>query len=298
MFRTCVSTVRGLRNISSAISRSVCPAARWRITSSSRGVSPPCASCAAASRPRRRSARSPSAASWSATRATSGLAPSRRAARCAATSRSTASARRSHATRATAPRRSDSTRSSGAPGPASSALARSNWTAASSLWPSSSATSPSACESADAASPWPVSAATCVSAAAHARTGSPSPSSPKTVVAQRAARPRSGAPRSLASARESPGSARPGRLVRLPARAPPVPIRTASPSRPARYGGTSSPTRAVTDALACADRARRGSIPGFPRQPPAHVAQAAASRAHPGIAPRLDPTLRPAEARR
>src|SRR5207302_4543644 len=54
MLRTCVSTVRGLRNRTRAISLSVWPSATRRTTSSSRRVSPACSDWCAARRPRRR----------------------------------------------------------------------------------------------------------------------------------------------------------------------------------------------------------------------------------------------------
>jgi hypothetical protein len=99
MLRRCMSTVRGLRKSSRAISRLFARPRPGARTSSSRLDSPPAAEVAGRRRrPRCRSACSPRAARSTASRAASGLAPSRRAVRCAATSRSTTSSPRPAAT--------------------------------------------------------------------------------------------------------------------------------------------------------------------------------------------------------
>jgi hypothetical protein len=79
--RTCVSTVRGLRNSSRAIWRFARPTATKRSTWSSRRVRPPGSRSVVARRPSRCSARSPSSSRRRAAIPASGCAPSFRAVR-------------------------------------------------------------------------------------------------------------------------------------------------------------------------------------------------------------------------
>src|SRR3954452_8648587 len=93
MLRTCMSTVRGLRNSSWATSRLVRPTAISRTTSSSRRLSPEPSASAAARLPSRALTDSPSAATSAAASEASGRAPSLRAVRYASPSRSRAGSR-------------------------------------------------------------------------------------------------------------------------------------------------------------------------------------------------------------